>query len=99
MKAETTPEVRRGSSQAMRMMSGLRKMPPPVPVSPASRPSTAPAGSVIRQWRRMHLAIGERRRLPQQPRRREPQKHADQRLVVDRGEMHAAADEGGRASR
>src|SRR5207302_10557499 len=47
MKAATTPDVRRGSSHALRMISGLRKMPPPVPVKPASRPSTAPAGRLI----------------------------------------------------
>ncbi len=29
------------------MISGLRKMPPPVPVSPARKPSAAPAGRVI----------------------------------------------------
>ena len=47
MKAATTPDVRRGSSQALRIISGLRKIPPPVPVRPASAPSTAPAGKVI----------------------------------------------------
>ena len=96
MKAATTPDVWRGSSQALRMISGLRKMPPPVPVRPASRPSTAPAGRLIHGGGALGLALGQRLRLPQQPRRRGPQQQPDQRLVVDRGQMDPAADERGR---
>src|SRR3546814_1110518 len=62
MKAAATPEVARGFSQPRSRMSGLRKMPPPVPVRPASRPSTAPAGRLIQSggvWTgRSAMALG-----------------------------------------
>ena len=73
MKPAATPDVRRGSSQPNRMMSGLRKMPPPVPVSPASSPRPAPAGRVTAREGGLRLALRQPRRLPEQPRRRGPE--------------------------
>ena len=42
IKAEDTPAARRIGSQPASSTSGVKKMPPPVPLNPASRPSTAP---------------------------------------------------------
>ena len=42
MKAAAIPDITRTSAQRRNSSSGLRKMPPPTPVSPDSRPSAAP---------------------------------------------------------
>ena len=99
MKPAATPDVWRGVSQAKRMISGLRKMPPPVPVSPARKPRAAPAGKVISRLGVCHLALGELLRRPEQPHRRRDQQGADQRPVIFGREMDAAAEPGGRAWR
>jgi hypothetical protein len=49
MNAAEAPDVGRVPTQPVNNSSGLRKMPPPVPVSPASNPMTPPeatAGAV-----------------------------------------------------
>ena len=91
MNAETTPEVRRGSSDALRMISGLRTILPPVPVRPAGGPITAPAGELISRdggmvWRSASIfgSHSSRSAAAQNP---------DQRIVIDFGQMDAAANE------
>ena len=96
MKPAATPDVWRGVSQPNRMISGLRKMPPPVPVRPASRPSAAPAGRVTASDGVLDLAIGELLRLPEQAQRRDPEHDADQRPVIFGRDVDPAADERGR---
>ena len=45
MNKAAIPDVRRGSSHPSRMIKGLRKIPPPVPVRPARNPNAAPTGT------------------------------------------------------
>ena len=50
-------------------------------------------GKADPQPRRVDGLAGDRRRLPQQPDRGEPQEDSDQRLVIDRRQVDSAADE------
>lgn len=45
MRSDAVAAVRFGSAQPKASTSGLRKIPPPVPVTPAARPIAAPATS------------------------------------------------------
>lgn len=52
MNAAETAAVRFGSAQPRKSSRGLKKIPPPTPMSPARKPRTAPSASPTGQSRR-----------------------------------------------
>src|SRR5207302_972915 len=78
---------------------GAEEDPAPRAGQPGKKTEYGSSGQRNHVWRRVYRLLREKSRMPQQACGGEPKQDADQRLVVDCGQVNAAPDERSRRGR